>query len=215
MSVHKAADRIEERTRRQGAKREEKRRQIAESALEALMIYGCAGTTLRDIAERSKLSLGMLHYYFDDRRDLVVYCLRLYQDEFMARFERLIADAETRDDMIATLATGLGEAVASETIVNRFWYDIRTLSLFDPSVLPVVNAFQTALIDFGRRIITRLGFPESEIELRFAMLEGVFRYYAQREIVGTGAGRAEVQDAFARTLTLRLDPPARAAAPGL
>jgi AcrR family transcriptional regulator len=208
MSVRKAADRIEERSRRRGARREEKRRQIAESALEALMLYGCAGTTLRDIAERSGLSLGMLHYYFEDRRDLVVYCLRLYQDAFMERFEALVASAENRDDTVAALAEGLADAVLSEPVVNRFWYDIRTLSLFDPTVLPVVNGFQEALIAYARRVSSLIGFPEDEAEARFAMLEGVFRYHAQRAIIGCASDRETLRAAFRQVLTVKLDPAA-------
>lgn len=203
MSVRKAADRIEARSRRLGARREEKRQQIAESALEALMLYGCAGTTLRDIAERSGLSLGMMHYYFEDRRDLVIYCLQLYQDAFMARFESLIAEAESREDTLSAMAEGLADAVQNEALANRFWYDIRTLSLFDPSILPVVNGFQTALIDFARRLSPLFGFPESEAEARFAMLEGVFRYHAQRAIAGQVDDRDTLRQAFRRVLTVR------------
>lgn len=206
MSVRKAADRIEARARRSEARREEKRRQIAKSALQALMAYGCAGTTMRDIAEQSQLSLGMLHYYFEDRRDLVIYCLGLYRVGFMARFERLVEAAETRDDLISSLASGLSDAVMSETLVNRFWYDIRSQSLFDPAILPVVADFEAALIDLGRRLADRIGFPPDEIELRFAMLEGVFRYHAHRQIVGKGAARSDVQLAFTRVLTVRIDP---------
>ena len=207
VSVRKAAERIEARAQRSGAKRDQKRRQIAEAALQALMAYGCAGTTLRDIAEQSQLSLGMLHYYFEDRRDLVVYCLGLYRDAFMARFEHLIAKAETREDLIETLAIGLTDAVLTEPVVNRFWYDIRTQSLFDPAILPVVTGFQDAMMELGRRIADRIGIDPAEMELRFAMLEGVFRYYAQRQIVGQGVSAAELHAAFTQVLTVRIEPP--------
>jgi AcrR family transcriptional regulator len=206
MNVQKAADRIEARSRRRGAKREDKRRQIAESALEALMLYGCAGTTLRDIAERSGLSLGMMHYYFEDRRDLVVYCLHLYQEAFLARFDALLADAESRDDALAALSGGLTDAVLTESLANRFWYDIRTLSLFDPTVLPVVDGFQDTLIAYARRISSLIGFPEIEAEARFAMLEGVFRFHAQRAITGRADDRDTLCRAFRRVLTVRIGP---------
>lgn len=206
VSVRKAADRIEARARRGEARRDERRRQIAEAALQALMAYGCAGTTLRDIAEQSQLSLGMLHYYFEDRRDLVIYCLGLYRDSFMARFEPLAEAVGTREELVSTLAAGLTDAVLSDTLVNRFWYDIRSQSLFDPAILPVVAEFEAALIDLGRRLADRIGFPPDEIELRFAMLEGVFRYHAHRQIVGKGTARDEVHLAFVRVLTVRIEP---------
>jgi len=214
VSVRKAADRIEARARRGEARRDERRRQIAEAALQALMAYGCAGTTLRDIAEQSQLSLGLLHYYFADRRDLVIYCLGLYRDSFMARFEPLAQAAGTRDDLIATLATRLTDAVVSDTLVNRFWYDIRAQSLFDPAILPVVAEFEAALIDLGRRLAVRIGAPPDEIELRFAMLEGVFRYHAHRQIVGKGTARDEVYLAFVRVLSVRIEPAGAPPEPG-
>ena len=52
---------------RKQKKRELKRQQIAQSALWALQDLGLANTTLRDVVAKSDLSLGMIHYYFEDR----------------------------------------------------------------------------------------------------------------------------------------------------
>lgn len=204
MNVREAATRNAARARRRGAKREERKREIAARALEALKTYGCAGTTLRDIAERSQLSLGMLHYYFDDRQDLVIYCLDLYREEYLARFERLVTAAETRDDMIAVLAAGIADGIVDEPVTNRFWYDIRTQAMFDPAFLPVVRDFEDALMAFGRRIAARAGYASSDIELRFVMLEGAFRYFTQRQINGEGLSKPELRKIFERVLSVEL-----------
>ena len=60
-----------------------KKRPIAESAITALQELGFANTSLRDIAAKSDMSLGMLHYYFEDRSDLIIYCVRIYKQDFV------------------------------------------------------------------------------------------------------------------------------------
>jgi hypothetical protein len=40
------------------------------------------------------MSLGMLHYYFEDRSDLIIYCVRIYKQDFVAG---MIASTRPRD----------------------------------------------------------------------------------------------------------------------
>jgi AcrR family transcriptional regulator len=55
---------------------------------------GLCNTSLRDIAAKSDMSLGMLHYYFKDRSDLIIYCVRIYKQDFVAG---MIASTRPRD----------------------------------------------------------------------------------------------------------------------
>jgi AcrR family transcriptional regulator len=79
------ATKLKVRALRKSAKRNEKKRQIAESAINALQELGYANTSLRDIASKSGMSLGILHYYFEDRSDLIIYCVKTYKTGFRRR----------------------------------------------------------------------------------------------------------------------------------
>ncbi len=50
---------------------EERRRELADAALQTLSELGYARTSLREIAQNSAFSHGVLHYYFRDKVDLV------------------------------------------------------------------------------------------------------------------------------------------------
>ena len=69
--------------RRRGArpadKYDERRNQLAESALQTLGELGYARTSLREIANNSEFSHGVVHYYFQDKLELIVYCVRYYK----------------------------------------------------------------------------------------------------------------------------------------
>ena len=57
----------------------ERRAELAEAALQTLSTLGYARTSLRDIAQNSVFSHGVLHYYFTDKVDLITACVRQYK----------------------------------------------------------------------------------------------------------------------------------------
>ena len=67
--------------RRPADKFVERREQLARSALTTLAELGYARTSLREIAQNSEFSHGVVHYYFDDKLDLIIACVRLYTAE--------------------------------------------------------------------------------------------------------------------------------------
>ena len=60
-------------------KYDERRNQLAESALQTLGELGYARTSLREIANNSEFSHGVVHYYFADKLELIIYCVRYYK----------------------------------------------------------------------------------------------------------------------------------------
>ena len=62
--------------RRRVDKFAERRAQLAVAALQTLAELGYARTSLRDIAQNSEFSHGVLHYYFSDKFELITFCVR-------------------------------------------------------------------------------------------------------------------------------------------
>jgi AcrR family transcriptional regulator len=111
-----AADRKRERiARRQVDKFTERRDQLAEAARQTLAELGYANTSLRDIAQNSDFSHGVLHYYFADKFELITYCVRQYKAECVKRYDSIVATAATTDE----LTTGSGTTCATSRCSTR------------------------------------------------------------------------------------------------
>lgn len=184
---------LRKRAARKSAKRDEKKRQIAESAIEALKELGYANTSLRDIAAKSDLSLGMLHYYFEDRSDLIIYCVSRYKEEFVRGVEEALRNAQGRDQVIAALANGLVSSIFDDEMVHRLWYDIRTQAMFDAAFRPIVSEIETSLQQLVKTAFVKAGGdPEGSCEIEYALVDGVFRYLMQGQIGDNPRSRTDM-----------------------
>ncbi len=185
---------LKERAARKFAKRDQKKRQIAQSALAALKELGYANTSLRDIAERSDLSLGMLHYYFEDRSDLIIFCVRIYKEDFVLNVTEALDRAEGRDQVIAAFSEALAASIVDDAMTHRLWYDIRTQAMFDETFRPVVAEIEARLIDIVRTAYRKAGHDVPEqVEISYALLDGVFRYLMQGQIGDAPRSREELR----------------------
>ena len=71
---------------------EERRRELATAALQTLGELGYARTSLREIAQNSPYSHGVVHYYFADKVELITYCVRQYKAECVTRYDEIVDD---------------------------------------------------------------------------------------------------------------------------
>ena len=189
---------LKERTTQKQTKRAEKKRQIAQSALVALRELGYANTSLRDIVGKSDLSLGMLHYCFEDRTDLIIYCVQTCKRTFSERLFDAIEHVGSSTELIETLADTIAASIVDDARTHRLWYDIRNQAQFDPAFQPVVANIETMLIDVVAQAVRRAGLtPELPQELWYPTLDGVFQFHMQRQLQGAGLSRSEIQASFA------------------
>ena len=188
---------LKARADRKSAKRDEKKRQIAESAIEALKELGYANTSLRDIAEKSDLSLGMLHYYFEDRTDLIIYCVEIYKQDFVRNILDALDRAHGRQDVIDAFSEALVASIVDDEMTHRLWYDIRTQAMFDAAFRPSVADIEAMLIGIVRTALAKAGHTDlHQAELSYAMLDGVFRYMMQGQIGEAAMDRAAMVQIF-------------------
>ena len=197
--MHPNADKLRDISAKKSAKRQEKKDAIALSAIEALKALGYANTTLRDIAANSDLSLGMLHYYFEDKTQLVIHCVHMYKVGFIADIDAAIAAADDGAAFAEVFAGGLADAVVDNWAHHRLWYDIRAQAMFDESFRNAVNGIEAELIAVLARAAVRFESP-ADVELGYAALDGLFRYFTQGCAMGAPRPRAEIAAAFARLL---------------
>lgn len=192
--------RLREEATRRVDKRNGKKRALAEDTLSTLSQLGYARTSLRDIAEQSGVSVGILHYYFEDKAELILYCVQLYKEEFLAGLEANLTASGSPQRIAERIIDGLVDSVENDAEKHRLWYDIRSQALFDDSFTHVVSDLEQSMVDFCGRLLDRVeltGLDPLDLYLRF---DGLFRYYLQRKLNGDTAASRAFRDALSTLL---------------
>lgn len=156
-----------------------RRTMLAASALTAIAEGGYAQTGLREIAQHSELSHGSLHYYFDDKDDLISLAVWNYKSACAHRYDAIIETAVSAGE----LATRVGEEMAStmrdEASLHRLWYDLRNQSLFTPGFRATIVRIDALLEDMVWSIVTRYAElaglePRVSPDFAYALFDGLF-----------------------------------------
>ncbi len=184
---------MQEKSPENKSKRESKKLELAKHTLETLSVLGYANTSLRDIAEQSGVSVGVLHYYFEDKVDLISYCVQIYKDAFIARLDNSLSEEGDDDYIQDQIIEKIVESVEKEGKVHRLWYDIRGQALFNPDFQTVVDELEEALIALNARFLARVKVPnQSPLDFYFGV-DARFRYYLQKYLAGNEEAANELR----------------------
>ena len=185
------------RTRKTSPKSVEKKRELALHAISSLAELGFARINLRDVAQRSGVSLGVIHYYFDSKSELLIYCVGMYKEDFIIGLKDLIAQARQVDKLSSGVTDYLADTIDQHAHIHRLWYDVRAQAQFDAAFQPAVEEVEHALIDVFRVLLAKLqelnvDCADKEPLALYITLDGWFRYFLQRKLMG----QAKAIDAF-------------------
>ena len=72
---------------------------MAEATLKTLSELGYARTSLREIAQNSEFSHGVLHYYFRGKQDLILEAVRQYKAICIRRYDAIFESATDGGDL--------------------------------------------------------------------------------------------------------------------
>ncbi|UUZ60270.1 TetR/AcrR family transcriptional regulator [Nocardioides sp. B-3] len=173
------------------SKADARRDQLAESALITLGERGYAKTSLREIAQNSPFSHGVLHYYFDNKIELITYCVRYYKAQCVTRYDEVVATSTTADELRARFADKLVETLTEEPQMHRLWYDLRTRAMFEADLRQAVLEIDKSLEVMIWRVISRFAelseaTPTPDAATTYALLDGVFEKALLEHLTGTG-----------------------------
>jgi AcrR family transcriptional regulator len=185
-STTDASDRI---SRRQVDKFSERRRQLADAALLTLSELGYARTSLREIAQNSEFSHGVLHYYFRDKVDLITHCVRQYKAHCVERYDGIVATADEPDGLLRGVADGLAATLAQDALMHRLWYDLRTQSLFEAAFRDDVAEIDSSLERMIWRTVEAYAglvgaIPTCAPSFAYATVDGLFQQALLRHLAG-------------------------------
>ena len=176
-------------------KHDARRRALADSALRTLGELGYARSSLREIANNSEFSHGVVHYYFSDKLQLIVYCVQQYKQTCVTRYDGVVADSTSPEGLLDAFAAKLRETIVEEAPMHRLWYDLRSQSMFEESLREAVGQIDRTLEDMVWQIVTRYAElagtrPSPSPNAAYGMLDGLF----QQALLGHLAGDDQALD---------------------
>ena len=180
-------------------KHDVRRRALAESALRTLGELGYAKFSLREMANHSEFTHGVVHYYFDDKLELIVYCVQYYKATCVARYDDVVAESGTADELVGAFGRKLRATIEDEAPMHRLWYDLRSQSMFELGLAEAVSYIDGTLADMIWRVLVRyaeLARATLLVDAReaYGVLDGVFQQALlahQREPGGDHLDRLE------------------------
>lgn len=184
-----------------------RRLELAEAALETLAELGYARTSLREIAQKSEFTHGVLHYYFTDKVDLISCSVRHYKARCVTRYDRVTAEAKSRDALLEGFLEKLGETMREEAHMHRLWYDLRSQAMFEDAFRQDVAEIDKSLEDMVWRVAARyaeLGrrSPAVTSAALYAVFDGLFQKYLLRHLSGDAGAIPDLLGEVRRLLPL-------------
>lgn len=177
---------------------ESRRQELGAAALRTLAERGYANTSLREIAQNSDYSHGVLHYYFADKTELIIYCVRVYKTRCVRHYDT-VDDAANPDEVTERFLTALLRTLREDSHEQRLWYDMRAQSLFEPVFRADVAEIDGVLRDMVWRILSRYaelsgGELTVDADTAYALFDGLFSRAVQDQLAGEPAAGARLAE---------------------
>ncbi|SDI87803.1 transcriptional regulator, TetR family [Frankineae bacterium MT45] len=194
----RSSDRI---SRRQVDKFAERRAQLAGTALLTLSELGYTRTSLREIAQNSEFSHGVLHYYFRDKLDLITEGVRQYKAVCVLRYDDVVEQSRTPEELRAGFGATMAETLRCDAPTHRLWYDLRTQSFFEPGLREDIVAIDAGLERMIWRVVSRFGeLAEAPISVSPAVAYGLFDGIFQQALLRYSFGQEDAPQELSQTV---------------
>ena len=192
-------------------KYDERRNQLAESALHTLGELGYARASLREIANNSEFSHGVVHYYFHDKLELIIYCVRYYKARCVTRYDAVVADSTSAEGLLDAFAAKLVETLTDEAPMHRLWYDLRTQSMFEEGLREAVLMIDKTLEEMIWRVVSTYADlagrdPVMPPAAAYGVLDGLFQQALLGHVSGTPGALETIVDEVHALMPLMLGP---------
>jgi AcrR family transcriptional regulator len=167
----------------------ERRGELAEAALQTLSELGYARTSVREIAQNSAFTHGVLHYYFTDKVDLILCSVRQYKSRCVTRYDEVTAAARSCQELVEGFLDVLAETLREEAHLHRLWYDIRAQAMFETAFQADVAEIDKSLENMIWRIVSRYAElsdvpPSLSPTACYAVVDGLFQNYLLKHLSG-------------------------------
>jgi AcrR family transcriptional regulator len=184
--------------RRPVDKFEERRRELADAALQTLGELGYARTSLREIAQNSPYSHGVVHYYFADKVELITYCVRQYKASCVQRYDAIVESSRAASELASSFADALVTTMIEDAPMHRLWYDLRSQALFEASFRADVLEIDAQLEHMIWQVVSRhAALRGVEVSMpsprAYAMFDGLFQQSLLHHLAGVDGASEELR----------------------
>lgn len=158
--------------------RDRSRAVILKSALELFAREGYQGTTMDRIAQRSKISKGLIYNYFDSKEELLEAVIR----EFSTIFEGLVGLLSGKDAPVKKLQTFIEQSFSPQFMDNDY-LKLYTSLMMQPRMLDkfsrALSEIMEQYIQLLSRVLKQVGYsqPHQEARVILATLDGIALHY--------------------------------------
>jgi len=171
---------------------EARRAELADATLATLGELGYARTSLREIAQKTEFTHGVLHYYFRDKIELITYGVRRYKTHCVTRYDEIVAAALSPEEFARRFADALVVTMTEDKLMHRLWYDLRCQAMFDEALLPTVADLDRQLEEMIWRVVSRHAelaatTPAVPSAAAYAVFDGLFENCLMRHLAGDSA----------------------------
>ena len=144
-----------------------RRQQLTEAAIELFSERGYHTTTIRDVAERASVSIGLIYQYVEDKEDLLYLALAQVLDSYKARIPQALEGVSDPLDRFCTAVRTYcrvnGESVAATVLAYR---ETKSLRKERRNLIKQTEVETNELIAAGIRDCIQAGlFDEVDVEL--------------------------------------------------
>jgi AcrR family transcriptional regulator len=190
---------------------EARRGELADATLQTLGELGFARTSLREIAQKTAFSHGVLHYYFRDKVELITYCVRRYKEHCVTRYDQIVAESQTADELAGSFADALVGTMLEDTAMHRLWYDMRSQAMFEEALRPTVVDLDRQLEEMVWRVVSRHAelagtTPIVPSVTAYAVFDGLFENSLIRHHAGDSTAPARLRSDAAWLITTLMTP---------
>jgi AcrR family transcriptional regulator len=198
-------------SRRQVDKFGERRAQLAEAALQTLAERGYARTSLREIAQNSEFSHGVLHYYFSDKVDLLTHCVRQYEAVCVTRYDDIVDAARSAPELLRDFGAAMAATLRTDAVMHRLWYDLRNQSLFEESFRADVLEIDQRREDMIWRVVSQYATLAGAslavaAPVAYAVLDGLFQQALLHHLAGQDGAADDLDERVRETLERLVTP---------
>ena len=184
---------------------EERRAELAGAALVTLADLGYARTSLREIAQNTDFTHGVLHYYFADKVELIIYCVKQYKAACVGRYDEIVSTAKTAHELERRFGAGMAQTMREDAKLHRLWYDLRSQSLYESSFGEDVALIDDTLRRMIWRIVERYAEltgepPRTSASLAYALFDGVFQHGLFRHLAGDAKASSDLEEQVVHVL---------------
>ena len=137
------------------SKRDDRRTQIIDAAIESLKEAGYAGTSIREIARRGGFNSALISYYFGGLHGLLLAALDHSSETRMARYTKALDEAQGLEEVV-----GVAQAIYREDVAGghiTIFTEMVAASLEHRELAPELIARSEPWIDFVESAIRKVG----------------------------------------------------------